>query len=361
MADTVKKLRYLLYPFSVLYGLGVRLRNRLFDKDVFRSIEFDLPVICVGNLSVGGTGKTPMVEYLIRLLQGEHKVAVLSRGYRRKTRGFVLAGENTTAAEIGDEPMQIHVKYPNITVAVSELRVIGIPMILQHHPEVDVVILDDAFQHREVRAGLNILLTEYRQPYARDLLLPAGNLRDTRSSSERADIIVVTKCDPGMTLQEKEKLIQEIAPSENQSVYFTAIGYGKFRSLSDNSEVSVAKSTNVLLVCGIAKPALLKDAVSETAHLADLLIFRDHHRYTHADIDSIKKRFSGIPVTEKAIITTEKDAVKLKEFGVDLSGLPIYVLPVEHRFLFSEEENFNRQVIEFTEKKDSSNPQAQLE
>jgi len=188
------KARHLLLPFSLIYGSVVRLRNTLYDKKFWRSTTFDLPLICVGNLSVGGTGKTPMVEYLVSILQDKYKTATLSRGYKRKTKGFLIAGEKSEAADIGDEPMQIHKKFPQITVAVAEERVIGIPQLLFAKPETEVIILDDAFQHREVAAGLNILLTDYNNPYSNDLLLPAGNLRDSKKSSERADIIIVAKC-----------------------------------------------------------------------------------------------------------------------------------------------------------------------
>ncbi len=199
----LKSFRYILFPFSIIYGFIIWLRNKLFDKKILRSASFNFPLICVGNLAVGGTGKTPMTEYLVDSKK-KYTVATLSRGYKRKTKGFAIADENTTALEIGDEPMQIHKKFPEITVAVAEERVVGIPQLLHEKPNTEIIILDDAFQHREVKAGLNILLTDYHNLYTRDFILPAGDLRDVRSSSKRADIIVVTKCKPDLDEEERK-------------------------------------------------------------------------------------------------------------------------------------------------------------
>lgn len=339
--------RYFLFPFSVLYGLVVRFRNRLYDKETFRSVAFDLPVICVGNLSVGGTGKTPMVEYLIRLLAPHHNVGVLSRGYRRKTKGFVVANNTMSAEDVGDEPLQIFLNHPDTTVAVAEMRVIGIPMILQHRPEVNLIILDDALQHREVRAGLNILLTSWQRPYTRDYLLPAGNLRDTRSSSNRAEIIVVTKCNPDITVDEQQGLIREIGPSEKQSVFFAANSYGTPRHFTTGKKYPLHRDVHVLLVCGIAAPAPLQDALRGMASLDESIIFKDHHHYTAGDVRKMKQRFDRMAGREKIIITTEKDAVKFRSIQAQIGDLPVYVLPVEHQFLFNEGARFDKLVRDF--------------
>jgi len=192
----LKSFRYLLLPITWMYGCVIWLRNKLYDKNILKSSSFNFPIICVGNLATGGTGKTPMTEYLVRLLKKDYKTATLSRGYKRKTTGFAIADEDTTALEIGDEPMQFHQKFPDVTIAVGEERIVAIPQLLHDRPETEVIILDDAFQHRQVRAGLNIILTDYSNLYTRDLILPAGDLRDVRSSSKRADIIIVTKCNP---------------------------------------------------------------------------------------------------------------------------------------------------------------------
>ena len=201
----LKSFRILLFPFSLLYWLGIAVRNFLYDKKVFRSASFGLPLICVGNLSVGGTGKSPMTEYLVRLLKDQFRVATLSRGYKRRTKGYALANESASALEIGDEPMQFHRKFPDIAVAVGEERIVAIPQLLHDRPGTDVIILDDAFQHRAVKAGLNILLTEYGNLFTSDFYLPTGDLRDLKSSYRRAEIIVVTKCKPDLSAEEKNK------------------------------------------------------------------------------------------------------------------------------------------------------------
>lgn len=208
----LKSFRYLLFPFSMIYESVIWIRNKLFDKKILRSAKFNFPLICVGNLALGGTGKTPMVEYLVRMLKDRYEVATLSRGYKRKTKGFAIANEHATAVDIGDEPMQIHIKFPDVTVAVAEERVIGIPQLLYEKPRTQLIVLDDAFQHREVEAGMNILLTDYNNLYTRDILLPAGDLRDIKSSSKRADIIIVTKCKASLEENEKDKIVRELKP-----------------------------------------------------------------------------------------------------------------------------------------------------
>ncbi|HNP53398.1 MAG TPA: tetraacyldisaccharide 4'-kinase, partial [Ferruginibacter sp.] len=204
----MKSFRYLLWPFAVLYGWIIAFRNWLFDRQLIRSSTFNFPLICVGNLALGGTGKTPMTAYIVSFLQHQYRVATLSRGYKRKTKGFAIADEHTSALEIGDEPMLFHQRFPELTVAVGEERIVAIPQLLHARPETEVIILDDAFQHRYVRAGLNILLTEYRNLYTRDLMFPAGDLRDVRASSRRAQILVVTKCPPDLSEADKNAIIR---------------------------------------------------------------------------------------------------------------------------------------------------------
>src|ERR1035437_8990725 len=243
----LKSFRFVLFPLSVLYGGIIWLRNKLFDKKVFHSVPFNFPIICVGNLAVGGTGKTPMVEYLIELLKDDFKVATLSRGYKRKTSGFAIANEKTTAIDIGDEPMQFHKKFPELTVVVSEERLVAIPQLLYDRPETQVLILDDAFQHRQVKAGLNILLTEYHNLYTRDFILPAGDLRDVQSSSKRAHIIIVTKCKSYLTEEEKQKIIKELKPLDYQKIFFTKIEYASPYHLFTKETRFLQPDCNVLL------------------------------------------------------------------------------------------------------------------
>lgn len=330
-----------------MYGAIIWLRNWLFDKKILRSSSFNFPIICVGNLAVGGTGKTPMVEYLVRLLKNDWKIATLSRGYKRKTVGFGIADEDTTALEIGDEPMQFYKKFPDVTVAVGEERLVAIPQLLHDRPGTELIILDDAFQHRSVNAGLNILLTEYKDLYTRDLPLPAGDLRDVRASAKRAQIIVVTKCKQNLSLQEKEALIKELNPWPNQTVYFTEIQYAKPYHLFLKAEREVAANTDILLVCGIANPSPLKEFLAANFHSYDMLRFGDHHIFNTDDLDEIKRQFEKIKSTNKIILTTEKDGVRMKKFEQELADFPLYVIPIQHHFLFGEGESFNRQVLDF--------------
>lgn len=343
----LRSFRYLLFPFSLIYGGMVWLRNWLFDKNILKSATFNFPIICVGNIAVGGTGKTPMTEYLIRLLQNDFETATLSRGYKRKTRGFAIADETTTALEIGDEPMQFHKKFTNVTVAVGEERLVAIPQLLHDRPDTELIILDDAFQHRMVNAGLNIVLTAYNNLYTRDLILPAGDLRDVKASMKRADIIVVTKCKPELTAKEKENIIKEIAPLPHQSVFFTAIVYTSPYHLFTNERAAINADTNILLICGIANPRPLKDYLESKMHTYDMLRYPDHHIFNIDDLADIKKQFAKMPGDNKVMITTEKDAVRLAKFEEALKDFPVYVLPIEHAFLFNEAERFNALVLEF--------------
>ena len=312
-----------------------------------RSASFNFPIICVGNLAVGGTGKTPMVEYLIRLLTPEYQVATLSRGYKRKTKGFAIADNATTALDIGDEPMQIHLKFPDVAVSVAEERVVGVPQLLHAKPETQVIVLDDAFQHREIRAGLNILLTEYSNLFVRDFLLPAGNLRDIRGSAHRADIIVVTKCPENISVPQKDQLIREINPLPHQHVFFTKIEYKNPYHLFTRAEIQLDKDTHVLLVCGIANPAPLKEVLLENTASLDHLGFRDHHVFNTDDLKEIKARFERLKGTKKVILTTEKDAVRLTKFEKDLASFPIFVFSMAHGLLFGEKEAFEQHIHNF--------------
>ncbi len=343
----LRSFRYLLFPFSLIYGAAVWLRNRLFDMNIFKSAGFNFPIICVGNLAAGGTGKTPMTEYLIRFLKTDFKTATLSRGYKRKTTGFAIANTNTTALEIGDEPMQFHQKFPDVVVAVGEERLVAIPQLLHERPGTQVIILDDAFQHRQVKAGLNIILTDYSDLYTRDLMLPAGNLRDVRSSSKRADIIIITKCPAGLSEEERKNIIDEIAPSEKQKLYFTTIVYGKPFHLFGKQELELNHEYAVLLVCGIANPAPLKKYLTDTVHTYDMLRYADHHIFHSNDLLDIKQQFEKMKAEKKLVLTTEKDAVRLEKFATELQHFPIYVIPISHSFLFNEEGKFRSQVTSF--------------
>lgn len=336
----LKSFRYLFLPFSLLYGIIIIIRNWLFDKNYLKSSAFNFPIICVGNLAVGGTGKTPMVEYLIRILGNDYRIATLSRGYKRKTRGFGIANDTTTALEIGDEPMQFHMKYPSTIVAVGEERLVAIPQLLQERPNTQLIILDDAFQHRTVKAGLNILLTERKNLYSRDLLMPAGDLRDTRASAKRAQIIIVTKCRQALSIQKRDLIIKELRPKANQSVFFTEIVYGQPYHLFSKATYSLQTGMDMLLVCGIASPKALKEYLTSIVRTYDMLRYPDHHIFSIDDLEEIKKQFEKLRSSNKIILTTEKDSVRLLKFENELKSYPIYVLPIEHQFLFNDADRF---------------------
>jgi len=343
----LKSFRILLLPFALLYWLGIAARNLLYDKNILKSSSFGLPLICVGNLSVGGTGKSPMVEYIVGILKDKFKVATLSRGYKRKTKGYTLANDSSTALDIGDEPMQFHLKFPDVPVAVGEERLVAIPQLLYDKPETEAIILDDAFQHRAIKAGLNILLTEYDNLFTRDFYLPTGDLRDVKSSYKRAQILVVSKCKPGLTAMEKEKIIDEINPLTGQKIFFTAIDYSQPYHFVSKKEMQLPGSTDVLLVTGIANPRPLKKMLEEHSNSYQMLQFPDHHIFSIDDLNEIRNKFNTIKTNDKLILTTEKDAVRLEKFTSEMGELPLYVISIRHRFLFGEGEQFNKQLTDF--------------
>ena len=344
----LKSFRVLLLPLAALYGLIIFIRNRLFNKNYLKSAEFNFPLICVGNLSVGGTGKSPMVEYLAKLLKDEFRIGTLSRGYKRKTKGYALADANTTALEIGDEPMQFYNKFPDIAVASCEERIVGIPHMLQDVPDLQAIILDDAFQHRTIRAGFNILLTEYGNLYSNDFFLPTGDLRDEWASAKRAQVIVVTKCPYNLSAEAKQKIIRSLNPDAAQKVFFTTIEYGTPYHIVDHSDDwMLTPRDEVLLVCGIANPKPLKEYLHEKAHTYYQQDYSDHHIFSIDDLNEIIDKFEQIHAKDKLILTTEKDAVRLIKFSEQLASLPMYVLPIQHYFLFDEGEQFNELVKDF--------------
>jgi tetraacyldisaccharide 4'-kinase len=351
----LKSFRILLLPFALVYWLGIALRNWLYNKKIFRSSSFGLPLICVGNLTVGGTGKSPMVEYLVGRLKSQFRVATLSRGYKRRTKGYTLAGDKTTALDIGDEPMQFHLKFPDVPVAVGEERLVAIAQLLHDRPQTEAIILDDAFQHRAIRAGLNILLTEYGNLFTRDFYLPTGDLRDQKVSYKRAQVIVVTKCKPDLSEEQKQKTIEEISPLPHQKVFFTTIDYGELYHIYHRHGFDSHGRTEVLLVTGIANPKPLKKRLEDYSMGYQMLQYPDHHIFSIDDLKEIRKKFDAIEATDKIILTTEKDAVRLIKFNEEIASLPVYVIPVKHRFLFNEGEQFDKITIDFIQNFKNSN------
>ena len=348
--------KIILSPFALLYGLVVGIRSFLYRSNLLRSSRFDIPTISVCNLSVGGSGKTPHIEYLIRLLQPYLQVSVLSRGYKRKTEGFRMVETTDTVIEVGDEPLQFKRKYPSVPVAVGEKRAYAIPQMLYRHPTIQTILLDDAFQHLSVRSYLNILLTEYSQPFTRDYLLPVGRLRDWRSSYYRADIIVVTKCPLLFDISEKQRLVSEINPYPYQRIYFSFYDYGTPYTIFDYPSVSVAENpepyptfiqidadTEVLLVCAIAKVEYLVEYLASKVKSVTTMAFEDHRLFSNYDIAQFKRLYDGMTSAKKIIITTEKDIPRLelhKDYIVD-NQLIIYALPIQVNFHFGEKDIFN--------------------
>ncbi len=312
----MKILRYILFPIEPIYFLVTWFRNKLYDIGIKKSVSYDFPVICVGNLSVGGTGKTPMIEYLINLLKDEYKVATLSRGYKRKTKGFQLADKNANADSIGDEPFQFYSKFKNdILVAVDSDRRNGIQNLQQHIPE--VILLDDAYQHRKVKAGFNILLTTYDNPYFKDIVLPTGNLREPRNGANRANIIVVTKCPKVLSESEKDDIIKRINPEKHQHVFFSTIAYSN-KLFSVKKTITINNLESFTLVTGIANATPLVDSLKGKNLNFEHLNFKDHHDFTKEDITALEKK--------ELIVTTEKDFMRLKQY--DSLQNKLFYLPI---------------------------------
>ncbi|MBW2962986.1 tetraacyldisaccharide 4'-kinase [Mesonia aestuariivivens] len=318
----MKVLRKLLFPFSILYGIIVLLRNKLYDWGVKKSVSFSVPVICVGNLSVGGTGKSPMIEYLIRLIKDEHQLATLSRGYKRESKGFYVLTGNEKGSYVGDEPLQFKRKFPEVKVAVDEQRVRGIQHLLELPQKPEIVLLDDAFQHRKVTPKHSILLTTYDQLYVNDLMLPAGNLREPKSGAKRADIIVVTKCPSNIEEQQMLKMKKKLRALPHQQIYFSKIKYSDTVLNIDNDSIKSRELPYFTLVTGIANPQQLKNHLESLNLKFQHLNFSDHYNFKEKDILKIKE--------SSLVITTEKDFMRLKS---QLENKKLYYLPIEVEFI----------------------------
>lgn len=343
----LRSFRLFLFPLSLLYGGILILRNYLYDKKIITSIEFNIPIIGVGNLSIGGTGKSPMVDYLAGLLKPHFPIATLSRGYRRRTSGYVLATESSTSIEIGDEPMQFHLSHPEIAVAVGEKRIEAVPQLLYDRPDTKLIILDDAFQHREIKAGMDILLTDYSNLYTRDFFLPTGDLRDQIGSAVHAKIIVVTKCPNSLTQEEALDIKNELNLLPHQQLFFTSIEYGDPYHIITKQKRQLTKHDEVLLICGIANPEPLTDYIHEMSKTYDAIFYRDHHIYNIDDLSDMKMRFDLIHSEEKMYLTTDKDAVRLVKFKDRIMNLPFYVLPISLKFLFNQKEVFDQLILRY--------------
>ncbi|MGY5353246.1 tetraacyldisaccharide 4'-kinase [Wenyingzhuangia sp. IMCC45533] len=335
----IKFLRLVLFPLSVVYAVVTSIRNLMFDMGLLKATSFELPVICVGNLSAGGTGKTPQIEYLIRLLSDSHRIATLSRGYKRKTKGFILADESTTSEMIGDEPYQYYNKFEKIEVAVDANRVNGVKQILKLRPKTEVVLLDDAYQHRKIKAGFNILLSSYDCIFYNDFMLPTGNLREMWWGKKRADIIIVTKCPGDLSEKERLRIERKIGLKPHQQLFFSTIRYAE--SLNGTKQVLLKEFVHqkITVVTGIAKPVPFLDYLTSLGIEFEHLEYPDHHHFTKQELSLIKDK-----ATISKILTTEKDYVRLEK---ELDEL--YYLPIKTEIM-QNETDFDEAVLNFVSK-----------
>ena len=353
-----------LYPLSLIYGAITGIRNFLYNSDVLPSVEFQLPVICVGNITVGGTGKTPHTEYIAGLLHEHFKVATLSRGYKRKTRDFRVASLSSLVNEIGDEPLQILHKFPDVLVTVDRDRVHGVRRILEENPDTEVIILDDGFQHRSITPGFSILLTDFERLIVRDHLLPYGDLRESKNNMRRADIILITKCPGNITPIQRRLIVKEIDKAAYQNLFFTSLIYKDPLPVFDTgdqeknlSKISLAPDCGVVLITGIANPVPFKEYIQKTAGEIAHLSFPDHYNFKEKDILNILSAYNDLKSTTKYLITTEKDAVRLREFTNIAKPIRsvFYYIPVEIFFLNNDKDEFDNLIVDYVRKNKRNN------
>lgn len=341
-------MRVFLYPLSLIYSFVLYIRHRLFDIKLLRSKSFDIPIICIGNLSFGGTGKTPHTEYLIRLLSKNMKVAVLSRGYGRSTKGFILAHEGVTHEEIGDEPLQYFTKFPDVIVAVDENRVEGVRRLMDMDVKPDVILLDDAFQHRRIKPGYNILLTDYHNLYSKDHLTPVGNLRDIKSEAQRANVIIVTKCPVVIDPYTKRNIIESLKPRPYQKVLFSQISFDDFKPLNKAAESKdLTQCRSIFMFCGIANPYPLEDYLKRKTNTLSTTIFNDHHNFTKEDIGAIVEGYNNVIGKNKIAVTTEKDSMRLTDYSSQLEDIPLFSIPIKVRFHEDDGEILNEDIFNY--------------
>lgn len=342
--------KILLAPFTLLFGIGVSLRKLAYRAGLLKSTKFDFPIISVGNLNVGGTGKSPHVAFLATFLKDYINVGMLSRGYKRESSGFRYVEENSAVEEVGDEPLQFKLRYPDVLVAVNESRMQGVFKMLGDYSELQTIIMDDAYQHLSITPNLNILLTEYKRPYTEDYLLPSGRLREGRNGANRADIIIVTKCPTDLNQGDKLAWQKKLQPLPNQRLYFSNYNYGKPYYLFNPEYVyGLNDDLEVLVFCAIANTDYLEKYLETTIKKAKIMRFPDHHYFTNNELGNLKAQFDKLDAKQKIILTTEKDAMRLRlhhEFIIK-EKLPIFVLPIEVDFMFNEKEIFKSDIKKF--------------
>jgi tetraacyldisaccharide 4'-kinase len=352
-----KTLSPILFPLSLLYGFIIYIRNRLYDYKILKSNHFNVPLISVGNITVGGTGKTPHIEYLVDFLKSEFKVATLSRGYKRKTKGFILSTSESTDIEIGDEPRQIKQKFPEIDVAVDADRTNGINRLIALKKDLDLILLDDAYQHRKVDTNLSILLIDYSRPIDKDFMLPFGDLRELASEKKRANIIIITKSPKDLKPIDRRIIFNNLKSYPYQIVYFTSFDYGKLKPVYSSSANNIENKDlidhDILLVTGIANPKPLREHIIENiSKNIQELEYSDHYDFKESDFKKIMHKFDSIESDKKIIITTEKDAMRLQKFSNIANHLKdlVFYIPIQVTFLNDRTDNFNQQIIEYVRK-----------
>lgn len=340
----------LLLPFAIIYGLVISIRNLLFDLKILEQKEHPLPIISVGNLSLGGTGKTPQTEYLIELLKDRYKIASLSRGYGRKTKGFLIAHKDSNALTIGDESMQYSTKFPDITVAVDEDRNHGVEELLIKVPDLDVIILDDAYQHRYIKPGINILLTDFYNLYCNDYLFPSGRLRESGCGSKRADIVIVTKTPAILSPITRRRISEELSLKKTQLLLFSRINYGKLCPVFNSNKIQPKDHyTHIIVFTGIANNYPMVDYLRQMCSNITVLSFFDHHQFTEKDIDKILGAFEDVYSRNKVLVTSEKDMMRFKMCDKRhlFEDLPLYYLPIKVNFHNGDGEIFSKRIFSY--------------
>ncbi len=354
----------LLYPLALIWGMVTGIRNFLYNSGVLKSVEFHLPVICVGNITVGGTGKTPHTEYIADLLRNSFKVATLSRGYKRSSRGFRIASASTPVKEIGDEPMQIFRKLPDVLVTVDRNRVNGVNRILEESPDTEVIILDDAFQHRRITPGFSILLTDFDRLIVRDHMMPYGNLRESFGNMRRADIIIISKSPENISPIQRRIIVKEIDKSPYQNLYFTTMVYKNplpvFEAITLDAKIpdlSDPEKYGIILITGIANPQPFNEYLQKSCKEIIHLSFPDHYTFREKDLQKIASEYQNLKSTTKYIITTEKDAVRLREFTNIAEPLKsaFFYIPIGIHFLNDDKNEFDNLIVDYVRKNKRNN------
>jgi tetraacyldisaccharide 4'-kinase len=341
-------MRYLLFPFSLIYASITSIRNLGFDYGIFKSQNHNIPIICIGNLSVGGSGKTPHAQYVVSLLKNNYKVAILSRGYGRNSSSLQYVEVNSTPSQVGDEPLLIKQNHPDCLVVVEKNRNKGVKQILKDFPETEIILLDDGFQHRWIKAGFNILITSYFSPYYQDYVMPVGNLRESKKGADRAQIIIISKTPEQSNPTEKNGMLAKLNLFGNQTAYFSHIKYGKWKCISTNNKLQEDKTYSITLVTGIANAQPLVSHLQKARHSIHHLEYADHHKYTTKDIGNILAKHNADKSTKKLILTTEKDATKLREFKKQFGIENVYFAPIE--VALEQSERFEKQILDYVAK-----------